>query len=99
MYVPCDRLDVFERRHRQDPVSQVEDVSRTSPGARQHVIGRREDALNRSEQDRRIEVTLNRPVRADRVPCLVEWNAPVGADDVAAGGADSWRIAPVPTPK
>ena len=40
---------------------------------------------HRPEQQRRIEVALDRPVVTDALPGLVDRNAPVGADDVAAG--------------
>ena len=68
MHVARERLDVLDRRRRQDAVAQVEDVARPSAGARQHVVGRGEDAIERAEQQRRIEVALNRPIEADARP-------------------------------
>ena len=44
-----------------------------------------EDALERAEQQRRIEIALDAAVRADPLPRFVERRAPVGADHVAAG--------------
>ena len=87
MHVARERLDVLDRRHRQDAVAEIEDVSRPSARARQHVVGRREHAIERAEQQRRIEVALDRAVEADALPGFVERRPPVGADHVAAGVA------------
>src|SRR5712671_733033 len=84
VHVARRSLDVFNRRHWQDSVTEVEDVAWTPAGALQHVVNRLEDAFDRREQDRRIEVALHRAVVADAFPRLVNRRAPVGADDVAA---------------
>ena len=44
-----------------------------------------EDALERTEQQRRIEIALDAAVGADALPRFVERRPPVGADHVAAG--------------
>ena len=99
MNVPRERLDVLDRRRRQDAVTEVEDVARPAAGALEHVVGGREHPIERAEQQRRIEVALDRAIGADALPRLVERRAPVGADHVAAGVAQLARIDPVPTPK
>src|SRR5258708_14137685 len=89
MNVARERLNVLERCGREDAVPEVEDVPGPSAGAREHFVGGCEDALERAEQQRRIEVALDAAVGADALPRLVERRAPVGADDVAA------RVAPL----
>ena len=84
MHVTRDRLYMFDWRGGQDSVAEVEDVARTARRSRQHVVGRRQDAVQRAQQHRRVEVALNRAVRADALPRLVERRPPVGAEDVAA---------------
>ena len=59
MNVPRDGLDVFDRRHRQDAVAEVEDVAGPAAGALEHFVGRGEDAIERREQQRRIEIALD----------------------------------------
>src|SRR3954471_19012157 len=43
MDVLSDGLDVFDRRHRQDAVAQIEDVADPARGAFEHFVGRGED--------------------------------------------------------
>ena len=50
----------------------------------EHVVGRRERAIERSEQQRRIQIALNRAIEPDALPRFVERRAPVGADHGAA---------------
>src|SRR6187399_2495236 len=83
--VSSDRLDMFQRRWREDAVAEIEDVTRASAGPGQHVVYRREDPIDRSKQQRRIEVALDGAIVSDSLPCLVERRTPVGADHVAAG--------------
>ena len=56
------------------------------PSARafEHIVGAGEDAFERPEQPGRIEVALNGAVVPDPLPRVVQRDAPVGADDVAA---------------
>ncbi len=54
------------------------------PARAEQLVGRREDPIDRTEEQRRIEVALDRAVRSDALPGLVERRAPVGADHVAA---------------
>ena len=50
---------------RQHAVAEIEDVSRASAGASQHIVGRGEQAVVRAEQQRRIEVALDAAVVPD----------------------------------
>src|SRR2546427_6085586 len=84
MHVSSERLDVLDVSGRQDAMTEVEDVARTAGGALEYFVGRREDASEWSEEERGVEIALNRPVGPDARPCLVERRAPVSADDVAA---------------
>ena len=78
---------MLEGRHRQDPVAEIEDVSRPSARPREHVVGCRKHPIERTEEHRGIQIPLNRAVEADAPPRFVERRPPVGADDVAAGVA------------
>ena len=53
--------------------------------ALQDVLGGAQHAMARAEQERRIEVALDGVVGAELVPGDVDRQAPVDADDVAAG--------------
>src|SRR5665213_3850100 len=59
MNVAGDGLHVFERRHRQDAVAEIEDVARPAGGAVEHFVCRREEAVERAEQQGRIEIALD----------------------------------------
>ena len=72
VHVPRERLHVLERRLRQDAVAEIEDVARAAGRAPQHVVGGGQQALGRTEQQRRIEVALDARGRADARPRLVE---------------------------
>src|SRR5262249_17788 len=85
MNVPRQRLHVFQRSRGQDTVSEVEKVPWTAVRARRHFVGRGEHAIERSEEQCRIEVALDAAVEADALPRLIERSAPIGADHVAAG--------------
>src|SRR5262245_38344744 len=87
MYVASKRLDVLDGCRRQDAVPQVEDVAWAAAGEREDVVGGGEHAIERAEEQRRIQIALHRAVGANPLPRFVERRAPVGADDVAAGGA------------
>ena len=65
-------------------MSQVEDVASPPRRPLEHIVGRAEHALERCQQDRRVQISLNCPVGADALPGLVKRRPPVGADDVAA---------------
>src|SRR5262245_16196668 len=58
-----------------------------SPRALEHVVGRSKDPIERPEQERRVQIALDAASRSDARPGVVEVDAPVGADHVAAGGA------------
>ena len=80
---PAEIVGVGLREH---AVAEVEDVPGPPAGAREHVERRRLDALPGPEQHRGIEVPLHRRSGARGEPALVERDAPVEADRVAAGG-------------
>ena len=67
-------------------MAEVEDVARAAAGSVEDVVGGGLDALPRAEQDGRVEVPLDAALRADGEPALVERDAPVEADRVAARG-------------
>jgi len=50
MDIPRERLNMFHRRGRENAVTEVEDVAGTSAGALEHLVGRRENAVQRAEQ-------------------------------------------------
>src|SRR5438309_14103 len=66
-------------------MAEVEDMPEPSVRARQHVVGGGEDAIEWTEQERRVEIALDGAIGADALPRDVERRSPVGADDVAAG--------------
>ena len=80
-----ERLYVLDGRAREDAVPEVEDVAGAARGATQDLLGGAVRPMARTEEQRRIEVALDGPVGPNRAPRLVQRNAPVGADDVAAG--------------
>ena len=70
------------------------------PRAREHVERRRLDPLPGAEQDARVEVPLHRALVPTARPAVVERDAPVEADRVAAGrGHLGEQAAVVPVPK
>ena len=84
MHVRSERLDLFDRRVRQDAMAEIEDVARPSAAAVAGYRRLREQSLARSEQQRRIQIALNAAVVAQIAPRFVERLPPVDADDVAA---------------
>ena len=66
-------------------MAQIEDVPRTGTGAAQQVMNARAQLRQRRKQYRRIEVALDRRTVADLAPCLVNVDAPIDAQHVAAG--------------
>ena len=93
MHMPRERLHVLDGRHRQDAVSEIEDVSGAPGGAREDVIRRGDRAVDRSEEERRIEVALDRPIGSDFLPCLIERRAPVDADHLSVA-SEPGAVAP-----
>src|SRR2546428_829678 len=87
MHVTRERLHVLDRCRGKDTVAEVEDVAGPAAGAGEDFVGRGEHAVERAEQQRRVEVALNGAVDADAVPRFVERRAPVRPDDVSAGRA------------
>src|SRR5437879_13058238 len=93
-----DRLCGLDRRLGKHAVPEIEDVSGPPPGARQDVAHPLGERGARRQQGRGVEVSLDRP-RADPAPRLVERDAPVHADDVAAAAAKSSRNVAGSVPK
>src|SRR4030095_7690609 len=79
---------MFYPRRGKNTVTEVEDVTRPSRRARQHIVGRRKNAVKGTEEQRRVEIALDGAIAADSPPRLVERDAPIGADDGAAGLPD-----------
>src|ERR687898_1070829 len=80
-------LHVIDWRRRKNPVAKIEDVSWTSARAFEDVVGSRQHAIERRQQQRRIEIALDSAIVADAIPRFVERDTPVGADHIAAGVA------------
>src|SRR5262245_7827870 len=88
MYVSGDGLHVLDWSCRQNAVPEVEDVAWPSSRALEHLVRLGEDAIERSEENCRIEVALHRAIEPDAFPRLSERRAPVGANHIAAGLPD-----------
>jgi len=91
MNVLRKRLHVLDRCGRQNPVTQIEDVSRSSVGHLEDGVGPRKHPIDWRQQQRGIQVALNRAIEADARPCFVKWNAPVGANHITEIGRASCR--------
>src|SRR4051794_24533178 len=76
-----DRLDRADGRLGEDAVTEVEDVTGLAADLLEHARGVLLGEIARSEQHGGIEVALNRLVRADLRPALLDRRAPVEADD------------------
>src|SRR5262245_37741613 len=74
-----EALYVFDGRGGQEPVSQVEDVARPPVDPFEDVLRLREHALQRPEEQRRIEISLDGAIEADAFPRDVDGYSPVGA--------------------
>ena len=60
--------DVLDRRLRMDTMTEVKDVTRATGRCGQHVLRPAADSLPVGKEDRRIEVSLDGTVVADRPP-------------------------------
>src|SRR2546426_12629421 len=76
------QLQVLQRRLGQHPVPEVEDMPAAAAGSPQHVARPLPNQLRRAEQDRRLQVALDRTVLADPDPAPVDRPPPVAADSV-----------------
>ena len=79
----CD--GVLDRGLLDDAVAQVEDVAGAAAGLIEDLLGAAADFFGSAEQHERVEVALNGPVVADRLPGVIEPHASVDADHRAAG--------------
>src|SRR3954454_12465595 len=59
MHVPRERLHVLDGGRGQNTVAEIEDVAGSRAGARQDLVGCGKYAIERPEQQCRIEVSLN----------------------------------------
>src|SRR5665213_581387 len=71
MDVPRQGLHVLQRRGGQNAVAEIEDVSGPPARPRKDIVGRRENALERAEQQRRIQIALNAAIGSDARPRFV----------------------------
>src|SRR5215212_6950569 len=87
MNVLREHLNVLDRCRRQNAMSEIENMPWPAADAFQNAFRLVQHAPRWAEQERRIEIPLNRAVEADVLPCLIDRHAPVHADDIAAGFA------------
>jgi hypothetical protein len=71
---------------RKDAVAEVEDVARPAADGLEDAERLGLDTLERSQQQRRVEVPLDAAPVADLGPPALDRNSPVKTDDVAASG-------------
>src|SRR5262245_4928930 len=91
-----ERLHVLERRGWQDPVSQIEDVAASTSRPCEHIVGGGENTIDRSQEERGIQIALNSTIGSDAIPGFVKWRAPVGANDGSACVAQVTEYRPCP---
>src|SRR6202171_1581782 len=83
-----EKLQVLERRRGQDPMPEVEDVTRPSAGTAEDVTRARAHEVGRPQQHRWIEVALDAAVMAAPLPAGVQRHSPVERHDVGPRGRD-----------
>src|SRR4029450_13284880 len=83
---PAEAAEQLRIRLGKHPVAEVEDVSGSAFGALEHVSRACLRSPPRAEEPGAVEVPLNPSVMVDPLPCDVERETPVDADDVAARG-------------
>src|SRR3546814_6462884 len=76
---------MFGWRVLQDPMAEIEDVAGAIAVARQHAGHRRLDLGRTGEQDRRIEIALQRDAIADTRTCRRQIGGPVQTQRITAG--------------
>ncbi len=79
------RRHMLHRRLRQNAVPQVEDMSGATAGPLQHICGPAFDLGEGGEQRYRVQVALDGDVVAQPAPGIVQVDAPIDADYIAAG--------------
>src|SRR3954468_18449474 len=79
---------MFDRRAWKNPVSEVEDVAWSAAGALEDFVRCGKYPIERPEEQRWIEIALDRTVWPNPRPRLIERRAPVRADHVAASLAN-----------
>src|SRR5690349_8957224 len=82
MYHVDRRLNMFDRRCRQDAMAQIEDVSIAITGTTQNILHSAFDFMERSIEGDRVEVPLHGAIIADHCPGLIEMNPPIHADHI-----------------
>src|ERR1700674_357589 len=88
-----EELKILERRRWQHAMPEIEDVTRPSAGAAEHVTRAVADQLGRTEEHCRIEVALDTSIVTDSFPAVVQRNSPVERNDTRAGGRDGFEQA------
>ncbi len=81
-----DSLDVLDWRLGQNAVSEIDDVPGPCAGSAQKIGNLGAKLRQGCEKRDRIQIALNGGTVADVHPRLVDIDAPVDADDIAAGG-------------
>src|SRR5262245_29904822 len=71
------RAGVLDRSLRENPVTEIEDVSRAAAGAAEDVLYPLADVGGPGQEHHRVEITLDRDVVAHGRPARVEIDAPV----------------------
>ncbi len=66
-----------------DAMTQVEDVARFTGRLMENMANAVGNGVAISQQDSRIEITLDGSVRSDRLPCLIQVDSPIDADHVS----------------
>src|SRR5262245_8573746 len=79
---------MLDRCRRQNTVAEVEDVPRSTAHTLQDVIGLAEHAVCGAEQERRIEIALDRRFEADALPGGIDRDPPIDADHRTTGRAE-----------
>lgn len=81
---PRKLLDIGDRGRWQDAVTEVEDMSAAAARARQDVTRADEKAIPGSQQQRGIEIALNRAVRPNALPRFVERDSPISPKHISS---------------
>jgi hypothetical protein len=83
---PFDDLDdVVDGRARYDAVAKVEDVSGSAGAESKDFANAGLEDVERGEEGDGVEVALDGSAVTDGAPALIEWDAPVEAEDVGPG--------------
>ena len=76
----------------QDAVPKIKDMSRAAIGSIKNIIDLKFEFAPGRQQKNGIQIPLDRSIVADAIPGLVNRQAPVDADDIAAAGSYFFEI-------